>query len=147
MATSPFLDDNHLDSVRRSIDVDLEADVLPNEVIKDAVYLGRAATKILQLDPLAESRIGAQLDAIILATIFQTAAYLVPAMPQLITEQFVDYRARFDPMSQAEQMQRLNAAVAEQIQIAVATDDPVSFQRAGHFTLGRGKSYCRSYVS
>ena len=146
MALSPFLTDDELDSVRRAIDVDLDADVLPNEIIKDRVYLGRAAQKILSMDPLAESRIGVQEDAIILAMIFQTAAYLVPALPQLITEQFVDYRARFDPMSQVEQMQRLNSAVDEQIQIAIATDDPMAFRRVGHFTLGRGKSYQRGYV-
>lgn len=146
MALSPFLDVDHLESVRRAIDVDLDADILPNEVIQDQVYLGRAAQKILSLDPLAESRTGVQEDAIILATIFQTAAYLVPAMPQLITEQFVDYRVRFDPMSQVEQAQRLSAAADEQIQIAIATDDPAQFKRVGHFTLGRGQSYRVSYA-
>lgn len=141
MATSPFLTADDLDSVRRAIDVDLDAEILSNEIIQDRVYLGRAAQKILALDPLAETRTGVQEDAIILATIFQTAAYLVPALPQLITEQFVDYRVRFDPMSQAEQMQRLTSGVDEQIQIAIATDDPAQFKRVGHFTLGRGQSY------
>lgn len=147
MALSPFLNDDHLDSVRRAIDVDLDAEVLSDDIIRDKIYLGRAAQKILSLDPLAETRTGEQEEAIILATIFQTAAYLVPAMPNLITEQFVDYRVRFDPMSQADQMQRLTSAVDEQIQIALLTDTPQEFRRVGHFTLGRGKSYRRSYVT
>jgi hypothetical protein len=143
MALSPFLSDDHFDSVRRAIDVDLDESILPNEIIRDDVYLKRAAQKIIFFDPLAETRTGDQEEAIILATIFQTAAYLVPALPNLVTEQFVDYRARFDPMSQHDQVQRLTSAVDEQIVIAVALDTPESFRRVGHFTLGRGKSYYR----
>jgi hypothetical protein len=141
MALSPFIDATYFDSIRRAIDPELDSEVLTDEVIADPVYLGRAAQRILSLDPLAESRTGNEEDAIQMATVFQTAAYLVPVLTQVLTEQFVDYRAKFNPISQMEMKAMLESAVADQIGLAIAIDGPSTFKMAGTFTLGRGKSY------
>ena len=141
MAASPFIDATFFDSIRRAIDPELDSEVLPDDVIADPVYLGRAARRILQLDPLAETRTGDEEDAIQMATVFQTAAYLVTVLTQVIQEQFVDYRAKFNPLSQMDIKAMLESAVADQIGIAIAVDGPQSFQMVSGFTLGRGKSY------
>jgi len=141
MAASPFIDATYFDSIRRAIDPELDSEVLPDEVIADPVYLGRAAQRIMQLDPLAETRTGAQEDAVKMATVFQTAAYIVPVLTQVIQEQFVDYRAKFNPISQMELKAMLESAVADQIGISISVDGPQAFQMVSTFTLGRGKSY------
>jgi hypothetical protein len=143
MATSPFIDATRFDSIRRALDPELDSDVLPDDVIEDPVYLTRAAQKVVLLDPLAETRTGEQEEAIKMATIFLTAALLAPVLSQVITEQFVDYRARYNPISQMELVSMLNGAAADQIQIAIAADPPQLFRKASGFYLGRGKSYYR----
>lgn len=139
MAAFPFLTEpEHFDSVRRAIDVEIDEEILEDEVIEDAVYLTRAAQEILLLDPAAETRTGNAEAAIILATIFKVAALLIPAMPQIITEQFVDYRARFNPMKQADMIGMLNAAVEDQIQIANGGMSGKTYKKVGRFALARG---------
>lgn len=143
MAASPFIDATRFDSIRRALDPEIDSEVLPDDVIADPVFLGRAAQKVVQLDPLATTRTGDQLEAIQMATIFLTAAFLAPVLSQVITEQFVDYRARYNPLSQMELVSMLNGAAADQIQIAIAADPPQKFRKASGFVLGRGKSYYR----
>lgn len=143
MATSPFIDATRFESIRRALDPELDSDVLPDDVIADPVYLGRAAQKVLQLDPLAETRADEQEEAIMMATIFLTAAYLAPVLSQVITEQFVDYRARYNPLSQMDMASMFQAAAADQIQLAIAADPPQKFRKVSGFALGKGKSYYR----
>jgi hypothetical protein len=138
MALSPFIDESHFDSVRRAIDVDLTDTDLLDEVIADDVYLGRAAQQILMLDPLAETRAGVAEQAIIMATIFTVAALLVPAMPLIVTEQFVDYRVKFDQLTQLQKIQDLKDAASEQIAIAMGDETRGPYARVQGFYLARG---------
>jgi hypothetical protein len=138
MALSPFIDESHFDSVRRAIDVDLTDTDLLDEVIADDVYLGRAAQQILILDPLAATRTGVAEQAIIMATIFTVAALLVPAMPLIVTEQFVDYRVKFDQLTQMQKIQDLKDAASEQIAIALGDETRGPYARVQGFYLARG---------
>lgn len=138
MAASPFIDATHFDSVRRAIDVDLTADDLLDEVIGDDIYLERAAQQVLTIDPDAASRTGDAEAAIQRATIFFLAALIIPAMPQIVSQQYVDYRVKFDQRSQAERIQDLRNQAAIEIATAMGDDDRGSYARPTGFTLARG---------
>ena len=138
MAASPFIDESYFDSVRRAIDVDLTDEELVDEVIADDIYLLRAAQHVLTLDPDAESRTGDAESAIQLATVFMLASLLIPAMPTIVSEQFVDYRVKFDQFTQMQKIQSLRDAAAEQISLAIGDDARGPYARPVGFTLAAG---------
>jgi len=138
VATSPFIDATHFDSVRRAIDVDLTPEDLSDDVIGDDIYLTRAANQVLALDPDAESRENEAEAAIQRATIFLLAALLIPAMPQIVSEQYVDYRVKFDQLTQAERIQDLRNQAAAEIALAIGDEERGAYPRMPGFSLARG---------
>lgn len=139
MAASPFIDTAEYPSVRRAISTDLDAATLPDATIADAIYRGRAAAMILAMDPDAASRTGDAEASIKLATVFQTAALLLPALPSIVSEKFTDYAATYATISVRERVAALEEAAREQVGIAVGSSEPAARRYITGFTTKAGR--------
>jgi hypothetical protein len=80
------------DSVRRAIDVALDATTLPDVVIGDDVYLGAAVSWAVIIYPAAAFETDAAKQALIGRAInLKTASYLAPHIPQMLAETWPGY--------------------------------------------------------
>lgn len=81
------------DMVRSLIDLSLTEDNLPDDVIAQPIYHGAAENYIAEKDPLYATRTGAERLHLFNAAVLLTAAYIFPAVPFLVREDFGDYSA------------------------------------------------------
>jgi hypothetical protein len=108
MPAYPFLTSDNYPSVRRVIDPGLDAAGLPDDVITDDIFLGRAATRVVALVPDAATRTGADALGVVRATVLLTAGYLMRAGRTVIRERFPDYEVAF-----ADDADRAAATIAD----------------------------------
>jgi hypothetical protein len=78
-------------AVRGAIDTTLDDEALPDDVIEQPTYAAAAELELLRRDPDAVTRTGSERTHMLNALVFLTAARLVQAIPQLITERQGDY--------------------------------------------------------
>jgi hypothetical protein len=68
------------DTIRKAIDITVDENMLPGDVIALPIYEAAAIRKILERDPAAESRTGTALARVKSAAVLFCAALLAPAM-------------------------------------------------------------------
>jgi hypothetical protein len=78
----PLLTSADYPSIRALVDTGLTQEQLPDTTIALDVFLGAGQDAVLQRDPLAETRTGAQLDRARRAAMLFTAALLAPTVLQ-----------------------------------------------------------------
>jgi hypothetical protein len=97
------------DDIRAAVDPMLAPEALPAEVIASSIYLGRAEAWITALDPLAPTRVGAELEHVHEAIVLQTASYLSVVVPQTRQANMAGHSATFlyaeDPTTRSARLQ------------------------------------------
>lgn len=88
--------------VRAAISITLTAEALPDAVIGLSTFQGQAEAEVISRDPLAMNYAPAGSDPdpvkwahIITATIYLTAAYLIPSMPPPVTRERIGDKYEF----------------------------------------------------
>lgn len=127
----PLISEAQHPSIRAALDLTLGAKALPSEKIELPIFQGAAETAVLARYPTAQAMVdastapgtdGAHVQA---AVILLTAAYIAPALPSLISEEFAEYRyqrQKYDPESLAASL--LARAEAELDAISISTQEP-----------------------
>ncbi len=128
--------------IRAAIDTSLDSTTLPDATIALAVYVGSAELWVKERDPSAESRTGDDLQHAKNAAMYMTAALLVPAVPQLTAERYLDegyeytrQKIDWDKLA-AELRSRAEAELAAYLD--ASTDTQVRY-RPTMFTLASGR--------
>lgn len=126
------------ENIRVALDVSLTATALPDSVIAQPVYLGRAEAWVIAQIPDAASATGARLAHIKRAVSLYCASLLAPAVVRLtsLTTQTRDMawsRATFDPEARA---QALLAQAQEAVKLAQST---TSAPAVGMFRVAGGR--------
>ena len=111
-----IISSNEFPQVRAVLDVSLDTTSLPDEVITQDIYQGRAEREVLAYYPTAESFTGENKDRAKLAVILLTAAYLAPAVVRVtsvnVQGRDSNYsRKTFDPDLRADELRE--QAIAE----------------------------------
>ena len=81
----PILDSTHYPQIRTALDLSLDEMSLPDDVIEQDIYLGRAEMDVTTIYADAETFTGDNLLRIKRAVILFTAAYLAPAVVQIVS--------------------------------------------------------------
>lgn len=134
------------DLVRQALDVTLTEDSLPADVIDSPLYARAGRRDVLARDPLAETyepegATAAEWEGALRACALFTAARMIPALPNLLSEELGDYtyrRKEWDPVQRAAEL-RAEASAALSAYL-----DPTGIETAAsfHFTTapgGRGR--------
>jgi hypothetical protein len=102
--------------VRAQINVGLTAAQLPDDTIEMDAFVGRAEREVVATDPQAPSRTGAEAAAVRLASIYLTAALLVPAVPNIVRQQWPDISYQMENLSIADKVADLRHQAALQLE-------------------------------
>lgn len=71
-------------AIRAALDVELDAEALPDDMINMSIYRAAADQDVIDLDPLAESRTdGTEVARVKRAAIYFCAARLAPVVPRI----------------------------------------------------------------
>ena len=116
--------------VRAAIDADLTESGLPDSVIAMGIYSGRAISRVLQLDPQAESRTGDDAEHVRRAAVFFCASYLVPRVVRATsvntqTRDMSVQKSLYDP---DKLMADLEAAATGEIAQILTPDDETPYR-------------------
>jgi hypothetical protein len=134
-----FLTAAEYPSIRAALDVSLDADALPDDIIELPIYAGSAELEVYRRDPDLYSRTGVHKRRCVNAMIFLTAAYLAPAMPQITSETLGDVTYGFETINwmklAGELRERADSEIAAVISTVNANSAPSMF---GLATGGRG---------
>lgn len=74
--------------IRAALDTSLDTDVLPDSILAMSIYSGAADAAVIDRDPDAESRTGDEATHVLNAAIFFCAAFLAPAVPNILHETY-----------------------------------------------------------
>jgi len=137
----PLLTSADYPAIRAAIEIGLDSTTLPDATIALDLYLGAGQRDVLAVDPLAESRSGTeQLHAQAAAVLF-TAARLVGALPQIVSERFPDHeytRNKWDAAARAGELRSLASAELDAyLDAGVVTSDRPTFFATAHGRRGR----------
>jgi hypothetical protein len=83
--------------IRAALSPDLGTDDLPDSVIGRDVYAGAAQREVIAIDPIAESRTGAEAAHIKAAAILLTAARLALRLTRVSSERIASFAATYLP--------------------------------------------------
>lgn len=125
-------------SVRAAIETTLNSTTLPDSIIALDLYSGAGVRDVLLLDPVAESRSGAELLHAQTAAVLFTAARLIGSLAQIVKESFPDHsyeRNRVDTSARAAELRALATA---ELDSYLDVGDVVS-TRPTRFTVATGR--------
>jgi hypothetical protein len=125
-------------SVRAAIDITLGASDLPDSVIALPINLNAADLELKARDPNWASRTGDALISLTNAAIYLTAARLAPAMPQLLSETFGDYRYQLQAVDWAARAAALRALAEAALDMVLDPGDATS-DRPTRFAVASGR--------
>jgi len=110
-------------AVRAAIDTSLDSNSLPDSIISLQIYHERAESIVLDVDPDAATRTGAEKTHIENATVFMIASLLAPAVPQITAERVgeISVNRKVDWNKRAEELRQL--ANEELAAVLEAADD------------------------
>jgi hypothetical protein len=86
-----LLSPNDYNAIRAAIDLTIDEEVLPDDIIELPTFMGVAEEFVLVRDPLAATRTGTERKRIKNAVIYLTASLILPAVPFYVRESFGDY--------------------------------------------------------
>jgi hypothetical protein len=116
-----FLDADSPAQVRKLLDLGLEQDALPDEVIQQSIYAGAAEAELMERDPNAitypEGSIAKE--RAVRAAILLTAARLAPSLPGVVTERLGDWQFTQTPPDLTAIAASLRGMAAQQISLNV----------------------------
>jgi hypothetical protein len=133
-----LIDGAAYESIRRAIDVRLDARSLPDAVIALPIYAGSGELDVRQRDPLLDERVGTDLAHARLAAIYFAAARLTPAVPDIVQQTFMDYRYVKSPRDIEAQVSRLNSLGEGEMAAYLTGGDEAALYPMQHFVRVRG---------
>ena len=140
MAT--LLDFASYDAIRAAIDISLNRDSLPDDVIALPIYLSAADLEVKRRDPLWASRTGDSLISLTNAAIYLTAARIAPAMPRLLSQKIAaggdDFTLQFQAIDWAARAQALRQQGEDALDSLIDPGDVIS-TRPTRFTVASGR--------
>ena len=77
-------------AVRAAMDLSLKPANVPDVIIQLDIFQGVAERQVLERDPDAADRVGDELLRVKTATVYLTAALMLPVVPQLVRERLGD---------------------------------------------------------
>lgn len=126
-------------AIRGAIDTSLDSAVLPDATIELPIYLADADLEVKARDPQWASRTGDALARLKTAAICFTAARILPALPQIKSEQHGgEYQYQRQEVKVAERVAELRARADEALSAILEPDDATP-SRPTMFVLGRGR--------
>jgi hypothetical protein len=125
-------------AIRSAIDVSLTARQISDAIIEYPIFLDAAEAKVISRDPLALSRTGTDAMHIKNATIYYTAFFLIPSVPDIVRQSVGDYDYMRDPRDlEARGAQLLARAEAELAMVLTPTT--TQLPRTKHFQTVAGR--------
>jgi hypothetical protein len=119
-----ILPESRYDDIRVALDPTLGPVAMPSEVIGSFMYLGKAERWALTLDPLAETRTGAEQEALHEAIVYYTASLLSRVIPQARQVNMAGHTATFVyGETAAERTERLLGAANDAIATYLTTTE------------------------
>ena len=116
----------------------MTADILPDAVIGDPVYLDRAVAEVVLLVPDAATRTGDELARVKRAMILLLAARLIPAIPNIKQEQFQDFSATYFQTDPASRMADLIMQAREEL-APLVPETPIATGQVTGLSVGKAR--------
>lgn len=132
---SPLIDSEFFDQIRAALGRYIDADMLPDNIISMPIYLDAGIYEVLQRDPLAESRTGAELTRVQNAAVLFTAYFLTFIDTRVNSEKEGDITLTYDNTSLEKLAEMLRLRAMSEIDSVIG----MMSLRPTTFTLAQGR--------
>lgn len=111
-----------VESIRQYVQVGLDAQTLPDSIILLPGFAGAGEADVRRRDPQVDTRTDpVELTAARNAAALFTAAYILPAFPNIVRERTPDYEYQVQPADAALQARNLRDAAENQLAVYLGT--------------------------
>jgi len=128
-----LIDNASYESIRRAIDVRLDARTLPDSVVALPIYAGAGERDVFARDPLIDTRTGTELERARTAAVYFAAARLAPSVPDYVQQTFMDYRYSKAPRDVEAQVARLQSLAEAELAAYLSAGDEAALFPVQHF--------------